>query len=126
VPQSQFEIEVIANGAPPSLPISVDDVDGNLNNIRVDISPLPRGIFFGPDFADKDPSPIFDRELTESGFIITGTQENLVPVIRDAFFVVPDEAGSINYTVTVTSTDSEGAIDTDTFEINLTVVDKGY
>jgi len=107
-----------------SAQLSVDDPNGNLNSIRIDIT---------PDFTDKllirfgsnskvVSSPFFNSESpvtirdTETGLILTGSQEGLIRQIEGLFFI---PISKDNYTITMTSTDSEGATDINDFELNL-------
>lgn len=92
--------------------VSVNDVDGNLASIRVDTGRA--GLIGINPNSDVGFEPIF------GGFIITGSQENLIQaisVISYSPILSPDE-GDAFFEVTITSTDSIGEVDQDSFFVN--------
>jgi len=68
-------------------------------------------------FFDSNTLFDFEEQRIGSGFIITGSQTALVNAIEQLTLIpsAPD-----NYTITITSTDSQGATDIDSFDVNVT------
>ena len=94
-----------------NLSFSVADVDNNLTSIAVSSS-------LSASLQPASPNNVTVVNNLDNGFTISGTQQNLVDTINNVTFIPFVGNGSI-HTITIRSTDSEGATDIDT--VNITV-----
>ena len=93
--------------------VSVSDADGNLSSIRITST-------LGTLVAVADDSNVtLDDGDSLNDFTISGSQENLINSISTLIFS-PSLSGPGNYTITVLSTDTEGATDEDIINIIVT------
>ncbi len=110
---AQFPIQ-FNSGEITALPVSVDDVDGNLASILVNFS--------SDGLISIDPNADVDIQVQASppGFIFTGSQENLAQAITSLFYspLLGSIEGDVLVEITITSTDSLGEFDQDSFFVN--------
>lgn len=114
VPLETLELDIVDMNefltAP--IPVSVSDADSNLNSIRVTST-------LGTLIAVADDSNVtLDGGDSLNDFTISGSQEDLINSIATLIFSPLNGPG--NYTITVLSTDTEGATDEDTINIIVT------
>ena len=110
VPQSPIDVDT---DAVSEFTIEVNDADNNLISIEVS-TPLPA--LLSPQTLSNDVE--FDDGNSSNSFIITGSQSDLQEAISVLTFI-PFE-GDATYTITILSTDAEGATDEDSFTVNVT------
>lgn len=94
--------------------LSASDIDGNLERVQVEAS-ANFGFNLTPS---RNPNITF--EIIPNGFIITtGSQEDIIPASAVFTPTLVPTLQDNQAEITITSTDSEGAIDTDSFLVNL-------
>jgi len=100
--------------------ISVNDLDRNLISINITniTTPAQPNDSFELLIANS-PSIVFEPNVTDEGFTIYGPQDELIDAIQGLSILEIERTGATTFLIT--STDSQGATDVDTFVLNPTL-----
>jgi len=115
VPQSTVDIDIDIDIDATTIiefSLEVTDPDNNLTSIEVSTT---LDALLSPQTLSNDVELSFGNSL--NSFIITGTQADLQDAISVLTFI--PFLGDTSYTITIVSTDAEGASDEDSFVVNV-------